>query len=139
VSSEYALSQAALEVLLDEHAPRWRTFSRITALTHRAITISLRGHDDLLRSGGTLSGPAMMTLADRAAYYLTLAVVAPRPDAVTASLHIHFLVRPRPEDVRATATLLLAGTRLAISVVEIHAGDERVAHATVTYALPTTS
>jgi acyl-coenzyme A thioesterase PaaI-like protein len=133
------MPQAALEALLDEHAPRWRTFSRITALSHRAITIGLLAHDDQLRGGGTLSGPTLMALADRAAYYLTLAVVAPLPDAVTASLHIHFLVRPQPDDVRATATLLLAGTRLAISVVEIHAGDERVAHATVTYALPVTS
>lgn len=130
---------AELEALLDENTPRWRAFSRITALGERSITLALRLQDSMLRVGGTVSGPTMMTLADRAAYYLTLAAVAPRPEAATANLDIHFLVRPRPVDVHATATLLRAGRRLAVSSVEIRAGGTLVAHATVTYAIPTSA
>jgi uncharacterized protein (TIGR00369 family) len=130
------MAQAALEALLDEHAPQWRSFSRITMLGPRELTLALLLDQKMLRPGGTVSGPTMMTLADRAAYYLTIAAVAPRPDAVTANLDIHFLVRPRPDNVRATATVLRAGRRLIVSAVDIFAADVRVAHATVSYALP---
>ncbi len=130
------ISRAELERLLDEHSPQWRTFARIDVLGERTLTLALLLHDSMLRPGGTVSGPTMMTLADRAAYYLTIAAVAPRPDAVTANLDIHFLVRPRPDNVRATATVLRAGRRLIVSAVDIFAADVRVAHATVSYALP---
>jgi acyl-coenzyme A thioesterase PaaI-like protein len=58
------------------------------------------------------------------------------PSAATANLDIHFLVRPKPEDITATATMLRLGRRLAVTKVDIHSADQLVAHATVTYALP---
>ena len=130
------MAQVSLEALLDEHAPQWRSFSRIDVLGDRTLTLALLLGDGMLRPGGTVSGPTLMTLADRAAYYLTIATIGPRPDAVTANLDIHFLVRPRPDRVRATATVLRVGRRLIVSAVDIFAADVRVAHATVSYALP---
>jgi uncharacterized protein (TIGR00369 family) len=90
----------------------------------------------LLRAGGTISGPAMMALADTAAYFLTLAQAGPVASAATANLDIHFLSRPEPVDVLATATLLRLGRRLSVAAVDLRSGDDLVAHATVTYALP---
>jgi uncharacterized protein (TIGR00369 family) len=106
------------------------------ALGERDITIRMPFRKDLMRAGGTISGPALMALADSAAYFLTLAHAGPMPSAATVNLDIHFLVRPQPADVTATATMLRLGRRLAVSKVDLLSGDELVAHATVTYALP---
>lgn len=130
------LTLTELESLLDEHAPRWRAFARIAALGEDTISLHVPFHPDLLRSGGTISGPAMMSLADRAAYYLTLALAGPVPDAVTSNLDIHFLERPGAGDLTATATMLRLGRRLAVSTVDVLSRSRLVAHAIVTYALP---
>jgi uncharacterized protein (TIGR00369 family) len=122
--------------LLDEHSPCWRQRARILGLGEHDILVTMPFRADLVRAGGTLSGPAMMALADRSAYYLTLAHVGPAPSAVTANLAIHFLLRPQPGDITATATMLRLGRRLAVSSVELCAAEQLVAHATVTYALP---
>jgi acyl-coenzyme A thioesterase PaaI-like protein len=128
------LRQADLEALLDEHVPSWRAFARIDSLGAHDVTLALLARDDHLRGGG-ISTATLMTLADRAAYYLTLAVVSV-PAAATANLDIHFLDVPARADIRATARILLAGSRLVVSLVEICAADELVAHATVSYAVP---
>ena len=125
-----------IEALMDEHFATWRQFSQITALGENDITVRMPFRKDLVRAGGTISGPALMALADTAAYFLTLAHAGPLPGAATATLDIHFLLRPQPQDIIATATMLRLGRRLAVSKVDLHSGDELVAHATVTYALP---
>lgn len=130
------MTQSEIEALMDQHFEGWRRFSEITALGENDITVSMPFRKDLVRAGGTISGPALMTLADTAAYFLTLAHAGPVPGAATANLDIHFLVRPRPDDITATATMLRLGRRLAVAKVDLHSGDQLVAHATVTYALP---
>jgi uncharacterized protein (TIGR00369 family) len=126
-----------LETLMDRFFPDWRSFSEITALGDNDITVRMPFRPQLLRAGGTISGPAMMALADTSAYYLVLAHVGPHAaSAATANLDIHFLTRPQPVDVIAKATMLRLGRRLAVSAVDLHSGADLVAHATVTYALP---
>ncbi len=128
---------AEIEQLMDLGFPDWRKFSAIVGLGERDITLRMPFRKDLVRAGGTISGPALMALADTAAYFLTLAHAGPVPSAATAALDIHFLVRPKPADILAVATILRVGRRLAVSKVDLLSGDELVAHATVTYALPT--
>ncbi|MGB8329047.1 MAG: PaaI family thioesterase [Polyangiales bacterium] len=91
-----------------------------------------------LRPGGTVSGPALMTIADTAMYYLLLAAIGPVPLALTTSLNIHFLRAPKPADLIAEAEILKLGQRLAVGEVTIYSvgSDEAVAHATVTYSIP---
>lgn len=91
-----------------------------------------------LRPGGTVSGPTLMTLADTAMYASLLAKLGPAvAGAVTSSLEIHFLARPRPVRLFVSTTLLKVGRRLAVGTVDFVDEDRtRVAHATVTYALP---
>jgi uncharacterized protein (TIGR00369 family) len=127
---------AELEALMDQSLPDWRTFSEITALGERDITLRMPFRPVLLRAGGTISGPALMGLADTAAYFCTLAQAGPVASAATASLDIHFLSRPAPAAVTAVATMLRLGRRLSVCAVDLWSGDDRVAHATVTYALP---
>jgi uncharacterized protein (TIGR00369 family) len=92
-----------------------------------------------LRPGGTVSGPVMMGLADAVTYAALLSRIGIVPLAVTSSLTISFLRRPKAHRaVVAEATLLKAGRRLAVAEVRISSegDDELVAHATVTYAIP---
>src|SRR6516165_7251013 len=59
-----------------------------------------------LRPGGTISGPAMMALADFAMYVAVLAAIGPVPLAVTINLNINFLRKPVASDLTAEACLL---------------------------------
>lgn len=128
---------AEIETLMDQGFPDWRKFSAITALGDNDITLRMPFRKDLLRAGGTISGPALMALADTAAYFVTLAHAGVSAAAsATANLDIHFLARPRPADITAVATMLRLGKRLAVSKVDLYSGDDLVGHATVTYALP---
>jgi uncharacterized protein (TIGR00369 family) len=92
-----------------------------------------------LRPGATVSGPVLMATADSAMYAALLASIGPVALAVTTSLHINFLRKPRPDrDITAEAKLLKLGKRLAVGEVTIRSAgsDEPVAHATLTYSIP---
>ena len=90
------------------------------------------------RPGGTLSGPAMMTLADLALYVAILANVGPVPLAVTTSLSFNFLRKPAPRALVAECRLLKLGRRLAVGEVALTSAGEAdlCCHATGTYAIP---
>jgi uncharacterized protein (TIGR00369 family) len=91
-----------------------------------------------LRPGGTVSGPTLMALADTAAYCQVLAHVGPVALAVTSSLNMTFLRKPRPVDQVAEASFLKLGKKLAVVDVRIwsEGQPDLVAQAVVTYALP---
>jgi len=95
-------------------------------------------HDDLLRPGGTVNGPALMTLADIAMYAAVFTAIGRAELAVTTSLTINFLRKPPRADVIAKARMLKLGKRLAVGEVELYSeGDaEMVAHVTATYSIP---
>ncbi len=77
-------------------------------------------------------------MLDSAVWAAVLAVVGPVTMAVTVSLTIHFLRPAPPGDVVADARLHRVGRRLATGDVLTCADgqSDRVAHATVTHALP---
>lgn len=92
----------------------------------------------LARPVDTVSGPALMTLADVAAWAVVLTVIGRQEMAVTTSLTMNFLRKAGASAICAEAKILKMGRRLAVSAVELVAedSDEMVAHATVTYAIP---
>ncbi len=94
--------------------------------------------EDFLRPGGTISGPALMGLADLAIYAAVLSAAGRVELAVTTSLTINFLRKPAPLGLIAEARLLRLGKRLAVGEAELFSeGDpEMVAHVTATYAIP---
>ena len=114
-------------------------FARIETIAERAITLRMPFRTDFIRPGGTLSGPSMMTLADTTAFFLILAMQGPLALAVTSSLAINFLAKPAQADIVAEGRMLKLGKKLAVIAVEMRSegSDDLVAHATVTYALPT--
>ncbi|MFQ6016832.1 MAG: PaaI family thioesterase [Kiloniellaceae bacterium] len=105
-----------------------------------ACRVRLPQKDEFLRPGGTVSGPALMSLADYAMYVAVLSAVGRVELAVTTNLTCNFLRRPKPGDVIAECRLLKLGKRLAYGEASIYAaGDEDagpVAHVTATYSIP---
>ncbi len=101
-------------------------------------TVRLPFNDSMLRPGGTVSGPAMMALADATMYAVVLGGIGIVKLAVTTSFNINFLHRPGPADLMAEGRLLKLGKRLAVIEVTLHSDgrDEPVAHATGTYSIP---
>jgi uncharacterized protein (TIGR00369 family) len=93
--------------------------------------------DKHVRPGGTVSGPALFTLADYAAYGAILAHLGPVGLTVTTHASMDFLRKPDLGPVRATATLLKLGKRLAVvSIAVKDVGGVLCAHASMTYSIP---
>jgi uncharacterized protein (TIGR00369 family) len=100
-----------------------------------------RYSDQMLRPGGTISGPTLMALADCAMYVVLLSAIGPVGLAVTTNLNINFLRKGRPgQDVLAAAKLLKLGKRLAVGEVSLLSGTspDPIAHVTATYSIPNT-
>ena len=98
-----------------------------------------RYSDQMLRPGGTVSGPTLMALADCAMYVVLLSAIGPVGLAVTVNLSINFLRKGAPgQDVLAAARLLKLGKRLAVGEVSLLSGTlpDPIAHATSTYSIP---
>jgi len=91
-----------------------------------------------LRPGGTISGPAMMGVADAAMYIAVLGSIGWKPLAVTTSFHINFLKKPAARALDAECRLLKLGKRLAVGEIWVHseAAGDPVAHASATYSIP---
>ena len=97
--------------------------------------------EQMLRPGGTISGPTLMALADCAMYVVLLSAIGPVGLAVTTSLNINFLRKGAPgQDVLAEARILKLGKRLAVGEVNLFSGDlpDPIAHVTATYSIPNT-
>lgn len=111
---------------------------RIDRLEHGSAVVRMPYAGQLVRPGGTISGPALMGLADFAMYVVTLSMIGRVELAVTTSLNINFLRRPAPRDVIAEASILKLGRRLAVSTVSMFSEGEAepVAHVTGTYSIP---
>lgn len=110
----------------------------IESIGPRAATVRLDAGDEHLRPGGTVSGPAMMALADVAVYVALLAQIGPVGLAVTTNLSINFLRKPAPGPLFADARLIKLGKRLAVGDVGLRSGDDAdlVAHCVATYSIP---
>lgn len=95
--------------------------------------------ESMLRPGNVISGPTLFTAADSAMYALVLSHLGPQLMAVTSDMNIRFLAKAKIGDVIGEAKLLKLGRRLAVMEVALRTGEDPtiVAHATGSYALPT--
>lgn len=137
--SDARLTAAAFEEIAHSDVP---VISMLGAtcehLEDGEIRMRLPFKPELIRPGGTISGPAMMALADVAMYGLVLARIGMVKLAVTSSLTINFLRKPGQVDVIAEGRMIRCGRRLAYGEVFMYSdGDpDPVAHVTMTYAIP---
>jgi uncharacterized protein (TIGR00369 family) len=125
--------------LLDDTLPLWRTLGvRIDELAYGEARLTMTGATGWTRAGGTMAGPALMSLADLAIYAALLGAIGSVPLAVTSDLHVRFLRRAPLDTLRARAHVVHLGRRQAVCEVRMwHDDPERpVAMATGTYALP---
>ena len=118
--------------------PQARMPVEIEELRDGFLRIRVGVADRHVRPGGTVSGPALMTIADTAMYYLVLAMIGPVALALTTNLNMNFLRAPKLGDIIAETEMLKLGKRLAVGQVTIYSdgSDDPVAHATVTYSIP---
>lgn len=103
-----------------------------------AATCRLPWREELLRPGGTVSGPALMGLADVAMWAALLGVTGGRDESLTTSLTIHFLRRLDPGPVLAEARVLKRG-RIIVGEVMIRgeSATDIAAHVTTSWAAVT--
>lgn len=134
-----AMTAAELHEFLTREFPQAHKLGFKIELAEDRLRILLESRDSHLRPGGTVSGPTMMLMADTAMYLALLSRIGPVATAVTTDLSIHFLRRPDPGVLVAECEILKLGSRLAVGAVRIYSQSEAepVAHATVTYAVPT--
>ena len=135
------LTVKELERLLSTDSPKLfnpQSGLAIETVWHGGCRVRRHFDPRSVRSGGTLSGPTMMMLADFAMYVAVLGSIGWVPAAVTTNLNINFLKMPAPRDVIAEARLIKIGKRLAVGEIGIRSEgeDELVAHATCTYSIP---
>ena len=113
-------------------------FYVVEEVTDDGVRLRLPATSAHIRPGGTISGPALMALADAVAWVAVLAQIGPVVAAVSSSLHIDFLRRVPPVDVIGDGRVLKLGRSLAVIDVSIRPADEEalVAKAQVTYSIP---
>ena len=112
---------------------------RIESADGRTCVLRQRFSDRMLRPGGTVSGPTLMSLADFAMYVVLLSAIGPVGLAVTTNLNINFLRKGQAgQDVFAEAKILKLGKRLVVGEVTLLSGDspDPIAHVTATYSIP---
>lgn len=136
-----ALCRDEMVAYLDEIFPEIHQGGRtlfIEAVGYGTCRVRMKHHPKNLRPGGTISGPAMMSLADFALYVAVLSVVGRVPLAVTTNLSINFLRKPETGDLVSETRLLKAGKRLCVGEVTIFSEglEDPVAHVTGTYSVP---
>jgi uncharacterized protein (TIGR00369 family) len=137
------MSVAELETFLHVEFPQAFRGGEISIESADGTTCLLRQRysEEMLRPGGTVSGPTLMALADFAMYVVLLSAIGPIGLAVTTSLNINFLRKGAPgQDVLAAARLLKLGKRLAVGEVNLLSGTspDPIAHVTSTYSIPNT-
>ena len=139
-SSALPLNCDQVQSLIDHHFPGIRAQGHhlvIESVGERTAMCVLKPTPSSIRPGGTISGPAMFTLADFAVYVALIATLGePAIPAVTSNLNITFLRRPPPEAIRAEAEVIRLGRRLAYAEVRMRSQGETemIAHATASYA-----
>jgi uncharacterized protein (TIGR00369 family) len=131
-----------IEALIDARFPQIHAGGRLLSIEevgprHARVRMAIR--DRHIRSGGTVSGPSMFTLADFSVYVAIIAALGEAGiDAVTTNLSINFLAKPQPRDLVSVVRLIRLGRRLAVGEAELYSDGtpDMVAHAIATYALP---
>ena len=110
----------------------------VTEIGAGSCRMRMAYHESQLRPGGTISGPAMMQLADVSIWVALLGAIGAVPLAVTTNLSINFLRKPEPRALISTCRMMKIGKSLAVGEASLtsEGSDDVVAHAVATYAIP---
>lgn len=128
-----------MEHYLSEVFPQVAGMFAIDRMDDDLLVMRLHQDERHLRPGGTVSGPAMFSLADVSAYVATMARIGPEALTVTTHCSIDFMRKPASGvDIIAHARVLKLGRTLSVTDVLLYAEGhpDPVAHASLTYAIP---
>jgi len=131
------MTPEAMQVVVREGVPLGRAWGvEVLAVGSGEATLRLPHHEDLLRPGGTVSGPALMGLADMAMWAALLSLTGGKDESLTANLSITFLRAPAPRAVIAEARVIKKGRTLSYGEVLLRSEGEQApcAHVTTTWA-----
>jgi uncharacterized protein (TIGR00369 family) len=100
--------------------------------------VRLNADESHLRPGGTVSGPALFSLADVGGYVCVLSHAGPNALSVTTNLNINFVRKAGVGPIEGHCRILKLGRNLMVFEVDMVAGPDgqTVAHATGTYSIP---
>ncbi len=100
--------------------------------------VRLNANERHLRPGGTVSGPALFTLADIGGYVCVLSHAGPDALSVTTNLNINFVRKAEAGPIDGHCRILKLGKNLMVFDIDIVAGPDgqTIAHATGTYSIP---
>jgi len=135
------ISIAEIEQLCEQALP-WVALLglRVEEIGQGTCRVRMPAKQEFLRPGGTISGPALMSLADYAMYVAVLSAIGRVELAVTTNLNANFLRRPKPGAILAECRLIKLGKRLAYGEASLFSEDDEdagpVAHVTATYSIP---
>lgn len=101
-------------------------------------TVRLNADERHLRPGGTVSGPALFTLADIGGYVLVLSHAGPDALSVTTSVNINFVRKAGAGPIEGHCRILKLGKSLMVYDCDIVGGGDgqTIAYATGTYSIP---
>jgi uncharacterized protein (TIGR00369 family) len=101
---------------------------RVVSANPEEAVLELPHNHELLRPGNTVSGPAIMGLADMAMWAVLLAGSQGRDESLTASMHVNFLRPCGPGPIYATARLIKGQGRSIFGEILVRpSGSEDVA------------
>src|SRR4051812_50208192 len=98
---------------------------KVTEVAPGRVRMVALYREGILRPGGVISGPTLMSLSDTAAYALVLAHIGDQLMAVTSSLTMNFLRGAQPGDLYAEAEMLRLGRRVFGCGGRLRAGGAR--------------
>ena len=136
-----ALNKDEMNVFLGEIFPEMHTLSaayEIISISTEKVVMKLNYHPSNLRPGGTISGPAIMTLCDIVMYVGVLSRIGRKALAVTTHFSIDFLNKPPADDIIAECFVIKQGKRLVVLRVDVYDSQRETlcAHAVGTYSIP---
>ena len=131
------MNPAAMQARVREGVPLAAAWGiEVMSCGEGLATLRLPAREDLLRPGGTVSGPALMGLADVAMWVALLSLTEGRDENLTASLAITFLRPPPAGVVLAEARVIKHGRTLSYGEVMLRAegAAQPCAHVTTSWA-----
>ena len=137
--SSLVMDVSQLNKFLADVFPQVKDEFQVESLTLSMMTTRMFIGEQHLRPGGTISGPAMFSLADVSIYLLTISRIGPKALAVTTNISMDFMRKPQHgRDLIAHSRLLKLGHSLSVGDTLIFSDKmtEPVARASMTYSIP---
>lgn len=132
------MNPAAIEAILRRGVPLAEEWGvEVVAAEAGTAVVRLPFRPVLLRPGNTISGPALMGLADVAMWAALLSVTGGRDESVTSTMTVNFLRPAGSGPVLAEARIVKRGKRMVFGEISLRpeGSEDIAAHVTTTWVV----